>query len=192
MEFNTTSFELYSAIKDNTSKTLLNNIYQEKTLTKFRILIQNTNEIQHLFSYLLNDNNLDQWEDILKFLIKNFMECKHNLYVFLKINAKFNDTNYTFLKVLLTMLFEVFKIEDPKIYFNTLRETSKFNELKVKSLLFQLVELVLNNFTICKVDLEVVYQKLSKYYHNKENLTLTKNMANCYIELFKVTKHNII
>ena len=195
-----TSKNLLLHIKEDNIIQLLNSIYlehKEKSIMTYNTIIQNSKNIENLFNYLVDTSNKEYWEEILNFLITNFKECKNNLFVFLIIKSKTG----TFFKVLISMLFELFKIEEDLENNNIPTQTSNseenkifnfergFGTTKIKKItakIYSLIELVLNNFTINKSDLEVVYQELAKFYHNKEQYNLTKDKSIKYIELFKV------
>ena len=99
----------------------------------------------------------------------------------------------TFIKVLLIISIELLSKNDDqkqqsglKSFINVYKK-AKVVVKNTKENIFELIEMVLNNFTITKADLEIIYQELAKYFHcNDKNTVLTKEISNNFIYLLKV------
>jgi len=115
--------------------------------------------------------------------------------LFIKVKYETKTETYTFLKILITMLFAVYNFQEDNLRIKKKRSHWSFNTDKIVNYIFSLIQLVLSNYTINKTDLEIIYQELSKHYHHNHHNSdtdfdnqhqLSQNKVQNYIELLKV------
>ena len=115
--------------------------------------------------------------------------------MFIKVKYETKTETYTFLKILITMLFAVYNFQEDNLRIKKKRSHWSFNTDKIVNYIFSLIQLVLSNYTINKTDLEIIYQELSKHYHHNHHNSdtdfdnqhqLSQNKVQNYIELLKV------
>ena len=157
-------------INEEKGKELLKSIFQisKKEKDKYYPVIEESTNIPNLFLFLKNENN-------------SFKEKKEILFILLDLFKE----NETLIPLFMTKnITNTINLYEPLIdlYFNS-------KEKEIKALVEQLIQIIVNNFTLTKASIEYLFQKLSQYFESKDlddKGRLDENEMMKYLNLFLI------
>ena len=164
--------------RKNDKTFLLTNIFHciPNTPNRLLPLISSPNDINILFSFL-NYNNDNSDENITNENNKNSIKIKIELLNFLMTLFKMNDNLiYTFIKKCKSNI---------KSFFNPLIDIylNEYTIDEYKKIIEDFLQLLVENISIQKDELEYVYQKISVYFRNNSRIKLTEELLLKYLNL---------